>query len=678
MSTALVLGNKELLVNIDSNLQISDFYFPHVGQENHLATKPNKMFVRIDGELLEINRTNFNIQIDYTENSLTGISKIVHSPTGVVFEFRDFVLEDMRVFLRDFTISNVSDKRHEIYIYFQNNFAIYENDIADTVLWYQNSGSIVHYKKNRYIGIGSANRIYQFTCAARSDNDGLGAYPNIDGQLTINPISNGSVNSCLSYKFTLEPNRKENSNLFLIGGFSLDEVESITKFLRSKPIEKLYESTNNYWQEWIDTNYSPKQYAKDSNLNEKLNKLFKRSLMIIKSHIDTDGAILSSTDGRYIKSGGKDSYSYFWPRDGAYVAMSLIQTNQKLDAERYFEYISKLLTKEGYFLHKYHPNIDNYNWGLASSWHPWVDKKGRSHLPIQEDATALNLIAIWKYYEKFRDYDFLEKYWDKLIFPMANFIGNYRFTIDYDIETIQNFVSGFEVDTTDDFSSKYIHSKLPRPSYDIWEERRSISTYTCSIVYSALKSASQIAIQLGKIQYSKAFEKYAEEIKQNIISYLYSTETESFVSGIVETKDGKCTIESIADASTTGIWQFGMLDPNDPLVINTMQFLLNKLSINNQIGGFARRENDNYLKTDESIPGNPWFICTLWMAQYYILTNDHTNAIKCLTWVVEHADHTGLMSEQANPFTGYSESVKPLVWSHSEFIRTLGYIKNAL
>jgi GH15 family glucan-1,4-alpha-glucosidase len=674
MSTALVLSNHEYLVNIDTNLQISDLYFPHIGQENHLASRSNIMFVRIDGEIFEINPNNFEININYSSESLVGKSTIVHYKTGLSIEFDDFILPDLRVFIRDFTIINNDEHPHEVYVYFQNNFTIYENDIADTVLWYQKAGAIIHYKKNRYVGVGSTNRIYQFSCAGTNDNNHKGAYPNTNGQLHFNSISNGSVNSCISYRFKLDPSQKQNSNYFIIGAFSFEEIERISNLLRSKPISRFLEDTNKYWKKWIENLNISSKFVENSEQNSKLMNLYKRSLMIINSHIDTNGAILASTDGKYIKNGGKDSYAYFWPRDGAYVALALIETGQKDQAKKYIEYISKLISEEGYFLHKYYPNIDNFNWGLASSWHPWIDNTGKSHLPIQEDATALNLYVIWKYYEKFRDFEFLNNLWDKLIFPMANFLGNYRFTLDYDVETIRDYVSGFEVDEHDDFNNKLVHSKLPRPSYDLWEERRSINTFTCSTVFAALKSASQIAIQLGKIQYSKAFENFANEVKEATIKYFYSDDIQRFKSGIVQNKKGKCEDDNTVDASMYAIWHFGMLNKNDEKVENTMNAIVEHLTLSTPIGGIARRENDHYLRKSDDVIGNPWFICTLWVAQYYLELGEKEKAMEYINWIVEHADTTNLLAEQANPYTGFGESVKPLIWSHSEYVRTLNIL----
>jgi glucoamylase len=77
----------------------------------------------------------------------------------------------------------------------------------------------------------------------------------------------------------------------------------------------------------------------------------------------------------------------------------------------------------------------------------------------------------------------------------------------------------------------------------------------------------------------------------------------------------------------------------------------------------------------KKVPGNPWFICTLWMAQWYISTAKTTHDLKpardIINWVVQHQIPGGLLSEQLDPNTGDPLSVSPLTWSHAELITTV-------
>jgi GH15 family glucan-1,4-alpha-glucosidase len=97
-----------------------------------------------------------------------------------------------------------------------------------------------------------------------------------------------------------------------------------------------------------------------------------------------------------------------------------------------------------------------------------------------------------------------------------------------------------------------------------------------------------------------------------------------------------------------------------------------------EIGGLVRYEHDNYMRISDNIemvPGNPWFICTLWLASYRIAAaktlEDLESAMAILDWVVARTLPSGVLAEQVNPMTGAPLSVSPLTWSHSTVIDTV-------
>ncbi|PIQ84128.1 MAG: hypothetical protein COV75_03825, partial [Candidatus Omnitrophica bacterium CG11_big_fil_rev_8_21_14_0_20_63_9] len=74
----------------------------------------------------------------------------------------------------------------------------------------------------------------------------------------------------------------------------------------------------------------------------------------------------------------------------------------------------------------------------------------------------------------------------------------------------------------------------------------------------------------------------------------------------------------------------------------------------------------------QKVPGNPWFICTLYWAHYLTarakVPEDLKNPLQILEWVAEHALPSGVLAEQVNPHTGEPLSVSPLTWSHAAFV----------
>jgi GH15 family glucan-1,4-alpha-glucosidase len=121
-----------------------------------------------------------------------------------------------------------------------------------------------------------------------------------------------------------------------------------------------------------------------------------------------------------------------------------------------------------------------------------------------------------------------------------------------------------------------------------------------------------------------------------------------------------------------------MYKPDDPKIIPTMQAIPDKLWVKTSVGGVAGYTNDHYHQVSQDIanvPGNPWFICTLWLAEWYSVTakqlDDLKQALDILEWVAAHALPSGILAEQVDPYTGQPISVSPLTWSHAAYVSTV-------
>ena len=102
------------------------------------------------------------------------------------------------------------------------------------------------------------------------------------------------------------------------------------------------------------------------------------------------------------------------------------------------------------------------------------------------------------------------------------------------------------------------------------------------------------------------------------------------------------------------------------------------LWVKTDVGGVARYEGDRYHRVTENlkeVPGNPWVICTLWLAQWIIAKakgpEEMGEAIAILDWVASRALPSGVLAEQVHPITNQPLSVSPLTWSHAAFVSTV-------
>ncbi len=295
-------------------------------------------------------------------------------------------------------------------------------------------------------------------------------------------------------------------------------------------------------------------------------------------------------------------------------------------------------------LHKYNPDGS-----LASSWLPWV-VDGAKHLPIQEDETALVLWALWEHFSRFGDVTFIKPLYRSTICPLADFLEGYR-------------------DKT---------SGLPFASYDLWEERLGILSWTVAATWGGLTAAAHFAAAFGEKDRSQRYQQAASEIKTGTDAHLWLPSLNRFVRMVNQSDSGDWEIDEVIDASMVGLWQFGMYPPDDPKIISTMQAIRDQLWVKTDVGGIARYTNDHYHQVSQDInnvPSNPWFICTLWLAEWYALTakqpEDLKQALDLLEWVAAHALPSGILAEQVDPYTDQPLSVSPLTWSHAAYVSTV-------
>lgn len=165
-------------------------------------------------------------------------------------------------------------------------------------------------------------------------------------------------------------------------------------------------------------------------------------------------------------------------------------------------------------------------------------------------------------------------------------------------------------------------------------------------------------------------------MKKAILRELYDNERGVFLRGISYTNHNikNKNIDRTVDSSVYGIFEFNLLSADEPRVIRTMKNLEEKLWVPGK-GGLARYENDLYHRQEGRINSNPWLICTLWLAKWYIAKakeiKDLEKALEIINWTADSSLETGIMPEQIDSLTGEPLSVAPLTWSHAEFVDTI-------
>jgi GH15 family glucan-1,4-alpha-glucosidase len=642
---SLVIGNGNVLVGFDASYFVRDIYYPRVGDSNQTMGNVCRTGFFIDGRFAWLDDGAWDRQIGYAEDSLVTDVTLKHPRLGITVKFEDYVDLARNWFIRNVQVTSASGFNTGR-VFFHYDWNIEGSDIGNTVLFDPRHRGVIAYKANRYFMIGgrSGAEFGVSTWANGKKGNGLaGTWVDAeDGVLGQNPIEQGAVDCTIGFEIgPAASNETRALTHWVCMGTRLSEVTAYgQELILSKGPDTYRARTITYWHVWAEKDHR----HIDEELGSDVTRLYRRSILTARTHVDNRGAIIASTDFDITKF-ARDTYAYAWPRDGALVANALDRAGHEDVTRQFFTFCQQSLVEEGFFLHKYTPYGQP-----GSSWLPWVDKRGERTLPIQEDETGLVLWSLWQHYRIHRNLDFVVGLYTTLVVPAADWMVGY-------------------------FDER---NDLVKSSWDLWEERWGVHAFTVGSVWGGLEAARNFADLFGDNSAYTRYRDAAEKLREAADTHLYSRDLGRFPRRITIDDDGTQTIDMVLDSAITGLWRFGMYTPDDPRIVATMNAIADQLSNKGACGGIARYSNDYYFKVDpdtKKVPGNPWFMCTLWLAQWYIATAKTTHDLKpardIINWVVAHQMPAGLLSEQLDPNTGAPLSVSPLTWSHAEFIVTV-------
>lgn len=633
MPREIVLGNGAMTIALDRNLTVNDFFYPRVGLENHLAGHRLRTGVWTDGKFMWVGN-GWQIGMKYLPETLVSkcVARILEF--DVELEVNDAVHHFLSLYLRKMTVNNLNQSARPIRVFFAHDFHIYGEETGDTAMYEPDVKGLVHYKRKRYFLINGVSDqgegVKQFATGYKESFGREGTWKDAeDGVLEGNPIAQGAVDSVMSFELEMKPKSARNIYYWIACGKSLSEVKDLDSRAKGIGVEQLLLETENYWSAWVN-----RQDLDLSILPRDIVRLFKTSLLIMRTHVDNGGAIIGSCDSDVLQF-NRDTYSYVWPRDGAIIAMAFDMAGFPEVSRLFFQFCNSAVAEKGYFNHKYSPDGS-----VGSSWHPLIDSYGHPQLPIQEDETALVLYALWKHYQKYRDVEFIRRVYPRLVERVAQFLLEYR-----NLETA-----------------------LPKPSFDLWEEKMGTFTSTSAAVCAALNAAAAFAKVFYDRKRQEMLSLASSQLKEAILTHLYDKKLGRFLKAIYP--DG--TRDTTVDSSLAFLFMFETFEARNETVENTMNSIIKSLWVNSEIGGLARYEKDRYRQVTESFPGNPWFICTLWLAKWHIARAtsplELAKGLEFLSWAAKRAAQSGVLAEQLDPFTGTPVSVSPLIWSHAEFV----------
>jgi len=639
MGRPIVLSNGEMFIGLNNSGLVHDFYYPYIGLDNlnNARMNPHKIGLWVDGNFSWVDDGSWDIKMEYEADALISNILLNNNFLGLSIVIKDLIDPSANIFIRRLKIINNGKFKKDVRLFMHQVFELSDSGRADTALFVPDDNFILDYKGKYSLAISgkdsSGKSFDQWAVGNCGIENKLGTYVDAtDGELSLNPVEHGEVDSVIRFKKDIEASSSEDIDYWVISTSSQYEAANMNKILMNMDIDKLLADSRDYWQKWI--------HVGDDNKPDKYRRDIDHSLMIIKAHIDDRGSVLASGDSS-IFNYGRDYYCYCWPRDAAYGLWPLIRLGHYEEAKNFFEFARDTMHKDGYLMHKYQPDRT-----IGSTWHPLIHGK-QKELAIQEDETATVVFMIGEFYKASGDKKFIEQIYHSFVSKAANFMCSY---IDQ-------------------------QTGLPHASYDLWEEKFLTSTYTVSTVISALKAAALMANDMNLADDSIKYTKVADSIFNNL-DKLYNKDG-YYSKGFLLQQDGTLIYDNKIDISSLyGVFAFSGLDITDYRIQSTIKAVEKRILNRSPSGGVIRYEYDGYYLSKNQYPGNPWGVTTLLLSQVYIANNEINKAKELLDWAIQKELSTGAMSEQYDPEDSTPIGVTPLVWSQAQMINTILDLKN--
>ncbi len=649
MTRSLLISNGKFLINFDDDYSVRDIYYPQVGCRNHSTGAAFRIGVRIGKQFRWIDKQ-WNLRMNYCNDSLITNVTANHDEMQIAVKFEDMIDHELDVFLKKMAIRNLSENKRTVKLLFYQKILINRNSESETIYFDKDTRSLIYFKRNIYflincrVGpkIGIPHYAIHTTAlpAAKADRDS-----NLEKILPGKTKNGVPGDSIIGIELPLESRSEETIYYWLCAGKDSRTVNDLLGRVSERRPEYYFIRTKKYWRFSVNRmNYDFPE------IEQKWLQVFKASLLVLRGQSDHGGAIISAADSdqTVLK---QEPYTFCRPGQASFAAVSLLETGNLNPVRNFFQFCARFISDKGYMHQDYSSD------GTLGVFITPPEKDAPTSLPIQEDDTALVLWAMLRYYNRYRDVEFIYSLYHSLIVPAADFLTGYR------------------------------HRKtgLPQPSLDFWREKYGVHTFTTATVFGGLRAAEYFAKAFGDRKRARDYQQAADSLKEGIVKYLYSSREDCFAR-CGHYDDGSYVLDMTPDSNLFGLFYFGILSPNNPLVENTAKTVLRELRVTTRIGGIARFKNDDFCSVSNEkmkIPGNPWIVCSLWAALWLTAkakTGEELKEVhKILTWTADRALESGFLPEQIHPYTGASLSVAPSTITHAFFIlNTLEYFHKKL
>ena len=303
---------------------------------------------------------------------------------------------------------------------------------------------------------------------------------------------------------------------------------------------------------------------------------------------DATARIVAANDSD-IEWGHNDHYSYMWPRDGAFVCDAMDRAGFPEITRRFLQFAHDKISNDGYFLHKYNPDGS-----LASSWHPWV-RDGKPAAADSGGRDGARDLARWRGTTSGRAISTA---------PRRSTRGSVVQPAEFMIALSRSGDAACRCRASTSGRSGRASSRSPA--------RR--SSPRCS---AAAELANLFNDQERRAAYLR---RGRAKIRDAMVQHLWLEDESRFARGL-RRSTATLELDRTVDASAFATFFLGVFPPTAPWSKGRCAPFARSCGCRPRSA--ASRDTKTIATTASAprrsrVPGNPWLICTLWLAEHAI------------------------------------------------------------
>lgn len=624
-----VIGNGRILACLTGNGELVRAFWPTIDYAQHVNKTQAAIRVGRGEHIHWLSGNEFKHTQNYVGD--TNIVETTYSKHGLTLDIKsqDFVSVTEDVIVRNYELTNTGDSELEVDFLYLSDFHMEESPIYQSVLYDNNYQAIGHYRRSYWALIGGADHPLGYQVGNVQDHLHLRRFDG--GQITLG--SDGA----LVFTAQVAAGATVTFPVYIAFGKNREEAGERLQNARLAGVKAIRVQAEKWASDFLARG------RQVTTGDDRLDTMYRRSLLVFALMADSvHGGLIAAPefDPFYTKCGG---YGYCWGRDAGYITTAIDKAGYTDIGRKFYEWAMAAQDADGSWDHRHYMNGD-----LAPAW------------GYQADEPASILWGMWQHYLITEDAEFLAKCWTSM-----------QRGADHLIATVCT------------------ESQFPQPSMDLWEERFAQHTYSSAAVAAALLAVADAAQQLGHNEHADSYRATGERIREEVAT-LFNEEKQSWYRGVnlhvarheyearqaageevftIQTEDEYtryvAKYDTIVDASLLGLsYPFELFDANDPHVTATAE-AVRGLCTQAGVGGIRRYENDHYAG------GNPWILCSLWLALDANRRGDAGTVQEVLEWVLQNQTSTGLLPEQVDKNNGGPAWVVPLTWSHAMYVLTI-------